>query len=479
MLDGISELRDRFITVDVFGGRDAIRRNAASLREAVQWLRGGHLLVVFPSGEVSHWQSRQCGIADPPWNTLAARCATIAGTPVVPAFFAGDNSFVFQLAGFVHPRLRTARLPAELLNKRGRTIEIRFGSAVPPRDLTQCGSLQQATSYLRARTYMLGRRQLSDIPPRPAFLPFRPRIRLASIAPETGGVAGEIANLKGEGNCTVDCSSYSVYRAVGRHIPAILNEVGRLREIAFRLVGEGSGNNIDLDRFDNDYTHLILWHKADAKIAGAYRLAWTEDVLPTRGIGGLYTSTLFRYAPEFFAQLGPAVELGRSFVRPEYQKQFAALLLLWQAIAAVVAARPTSPVLFGAVSISSSYSEPCRQLMVEFLKQRRCRADLACFVKARHPFRLRAAQEPDFAAIAETVQEFDELPLADLQDSVTVPVLLKQYLRLGGMVAGFNVDPKFSGALDGLLIADLRKAPKNLLSKYMGPQVASSFLARF
>ena len=175
MLDGISELRDRFITVDVFGGRDAIRRNAAALREAVQWLRGGHLLVVFPSGEVSHWQSQQRGIADPPWNTLAARCAIIADAPVIPAFFTGDNSFVFQIAGFVHPWLRTARLPAELLNKRGRTIEVRFGAAVSPRDLAQCGSLPRATSYLRARTYMLGRRQLNVSAPRPAFLPFRPR----------------------------------------------------------------------------------------------------------------------------------------------------------------------------------------------------------------------------------------------------------------------------------------------------------------
>lgn len=430
MLSGIAELRDCFVAVDVFGGSQAVRRNAAALRTVVEWLRGGHLIVMFPSGEVSHWRAGQRRITDPPWNPAAARCALIANAPVVPAYLAGGNGLIFQLAGLVHPRLRTARLPAELLNKRGCGIEMRFGGSISPQKLRDCGSEKRAIAYLRARTYILsGRSPVSRSVPEPRSDELMYGTRPAVVAEACDGMAEQIAQLDREGNCVIDSSGFSVYRAVGCDIPALLNEIGRLREIAFRVAGEGTGRSIDLDHFDDYYTHLILWNKADARIAGAYRVAWTADVFPHRGIRGIYTSTLFRYAPEFFLRLGPAVELGRSFIRSEYQKSFAALLVLWQAIAAVIAARPEAPVLFGAVSISARYSGICRQLMVEFLRQKYLRADLARFVQARHPFRIAAPHRADLIAIANAIQDFDELPLSDLQDSVAVPVLLKQYLR--------------------------------------------------
>jgi putative hemolysin len=243
-------------------------------------------------------------------------------------------------------------------------------------------------------------------------------------------------------------------------------------------VGEGTGKALDLDSFDVYYTHLVLWHKQKRCIAGGYRLAWTEDVLPSRGLAGLYTFTLFRFAPEFFETIGPAVELGRTFVCSEFQKDYAPLMLLWQAIGRSIAARPQAAVLFGAVSISANYSAAAVELMVEFLRRRRLRPDLARLVTARRPFRWRLTRAADIRLAAACMSEIEDLavPLADIDDSCDVPVLLRQYVRLGGRIAAFSLDRNFSNVLDGLLVVDLRETTPKLLAKYMGADSAAAFL---
>jgi hypothetical protein len=247
-----------------------------------------------------------------------------------------------------------------------------------------------------------------------------------------------------------------------------MREIGRAREVTFRAAGEETGKDLDLDIFDAHYTHLILWHKPSGCVAGSYRLAWTQDILPGSGVRGLYTSTLFRFAPAFFSALGPAVELGRSFISPEFQKDYAPLLLLWQAIGRSVAARPEAPVLFGPVSISADYSEASRQLIVEFLRKRRFRADLARWVSARRPFHSRLMRAAELRAVAACLDEVEDLSarINNIEEHSGVPVLLRQYLWLGGRVAAFHVDRNFSDTLDGLLILDLREAPEKMLARY-------------
>ena len=398
----------------------------------------------------------------------------------MPIFFAGSNSLLFQVAGLLHPGLRTARLPGELLNKRGHKVEVRIGNPISVCELSRDDG--RATAYLRARTYMLGyrntARQQARIPLSrkysfPASLPSR---RKEPAARATTGIFDEIAQLKRKGQGVLENDSYVVYEERGREIPHLLQELGRLREVTFRLVGEGTGKALDVDEWDQDYTHLILWHKTSSSIAGSYRLTWTEDAFPKTGIKGLYTSSLFRYSPEFFARLGPAVELGRSFICPEYQKDYAPLLLLWQSIVRCVARRPDSHVLFGAVSISASYSEASRELMVQFLRERCFRNDLAPFAAPKQPFRPRFIWEEEVRTITESFGKIDDLPIGDFGHVDSVPILLRQYLRLGGKVAAFSVDPKFSNALDGLLILDLCDTTPKLLAKYMGAERSAAFL---
>jgi putative hemolysin len=460
---GIEELRDRCLPVGVCGGPDSARTNLRSARQAFQLLAEGHGIALFPAGEVAHWRTEQRSITDPPWNDAAARFAWRTGACVVPIYFAGANSLAFQIAGLLHPGLRTARLAGELLNKRGSQVAVRIGASIGAGELIKQGSVERATAYLRARTYVLSHHRIN----RP-----RPETTYSKVVPfQIFGLNAEIEHLKQEGRVVVENESYAVFRARGDAIPALMREIGRARELAFRATGEGTGKDLDLDVFDASYTQLILWHKASERIAGSYRLAWTQDILPASGMRGLYTSTLFRFAPAFFRALGPAVELGRSFISPEFQKDYAPLLLLWQAIGRSVAARPDAPVLFGPVSISADYSDASRQLIVEFLRERRFRADLAHLVTARTPFRSRLTGAAELRAVAACLSEIEDLSarISDIEERFGVPVLLRHYLRLGGRVAAFHVDRNFSNTLDGLLIVDLREAPPKMLARYVGP----------
>jgi putative hemolysin len=469
----------RCIAVDVLGSSN--EKNIQAAWRSISWLKDGHALLMFPSGEVSHWRPDEKRVADGPWSDFPVRCARKANATIVPIFIAGSNSLTFQLAGVLHPPLRTARLAGELFNKRASTIEVRIAKPIPARDLLQVELQQPATEYVRARVYVMGHRAGK------AKLPFQ-AIRLPAflrrqpVCSAGEGVSAAIDALHQSGRCLVENDRYAVYADLGKSIPTLLSELGRLRELTFRQVGEGTGKAIDLDEFDATFTHLILWHKESASIAGSYRLAWTNDVLPSRGAGilhidGLYTAKLFRYGPEFFSRLGPAVELGRSFIVKEHQREIMPLFLLWQGIGHCVARRPESPVLFGAVSISASYSETSRAMIVDLLRTHTFRNDLDKFVTPRRPFVSRLIQKPELHAITRCLPEVEDLPIADIDPQGGIPVLLRQYLRLGGKVAGFNVDPQFSNALDALLILDLRETPSRLLSKYMGPEIAAAFLA--
>ena len=438
------------------------------MRQVIGCLRAGQGVAVFPAGEVSHWNSRQRRITDGAWNTLTVRCAKHTGATIVPIFFAGGNSLLFQVAGMLHPGLRTARLPGELLNKRGHKVEVRIGTSISPCELSHDD--KRATAYVRARTYMLAHRNTAKLQP------IQPPRRGESGVRTASEILGEIDQLEQRGRSLIQNDQYAVYEAEGFQIPHLLRELGRLREMTFRLVGEGTGQKLDMDQWDPHYTHLILWRKENSSIAGSYRLAWTDDVIPKAGIKGLYTAALFRYSPEFFTRLGPAVELGRSFICREYQKDYAPLLLLWQGIARCVARRPESHILFGAVSISASYSEISRGLIVQFLREHCFRHDLAGLVTPKQPFRPRSLREEEMRAITESLGKIDDLPIGDIDHVDSVPILLRQYLRLGGKVAAFNVDPKFSHALDGLLILDLCNTAPKLLARYMGAERSAAFL---
>jgi putative hemolysin len=467
ILSLVPEVRDLVIAVDPISGRSAAGRNGGALRRSLAHLESGGMLVIFPAGEVSHFRLRTLGVTDAEWNPAVARMVKIAArngckVPILPAYVAGANSALFQLAGVAHPGLRTALLGRELLNKRGRSVEVRLGSPVAPDKLLAIPTAREQAEYLRFKAK-------TSVP-----LVRRADTKEQEIAPavSTEKLAAEIAGLPGE-NLLARSGDLEVYLAGAEEIPAALHEIGRLREITFRAAGEGTGKPLDIDAFDAGYLHLFVWNGRKQEIAGAYRLAAADRV------SKLYTATLFEYGTAFLDRLGPAVELGRSFVRQEYQKAFAPLLLLWKGIGAYIARHPQYKVVFGAVSISNRYEAVSRELMVSFLEKYALLSEWSGLVRNRNGFRkrlLRGSRRPAFPASGLDVEELSNM-VGDVEPGQAgVPVLLRQYLRLGGKLLGFNVDPKFADALDGLILVDLTRTEPKLLERYLGRSEAATFL---
>jgi putative hemolysin len=467
VLESVPELVPISFFVDPFGGPAAARRNVAAMKAALEWLMEGGALITFPAGEVAHFDIKQGGVAEPVWNANIVRLAQRAKATVAPVFCTGTNSPFFHMAGIVHPRLRTMLLPHELMNKQHRTVEIRIGTPVAAAKLEGLEP-REAASYLRRRTLLLAHRaERCD-----------QSFRQKEVVPETPQqlVESDLSSLRPE-SLMVDSGEYQAWLAHASEIPNILREIARLRELTFRATGEGTGASIDRDAFDERYLHLFLWHPSSRKIAGAYRVGQTDVILPAKGRRGLYVDTLFRIHDRFFHRLGPALELGRSFVCVEHQKSYAALLSLWKGIARFVAENPRYRYLFGPVSISNRYLPVSRQLMVEFFNRHRKAHDLAAMVKPRSPFWTWNPNARDFTSLAAGDAEEISALLADIEnDKKGVPVLLRHYLKLGGELLGFNLDRKFSNVLDGLILVDMLGMETKLLERYMGKDRAAAYL---
>ena len=467
----IPELQDIFIGVDILS-KGAREKNRAAIEEAKQWVADGHQLLIFPSGEVSSFDFQLKQIIDPKWRNTAASIAHQTNASVTPVFIEGANGWLFQCLGIFHPKLRTARLIRELLNKQGATISFRIGNEITHSELSALSSNTAITNYLRLHTYLLSEqasRLVSGNKPKSTYV-----IEIAdAISPDV--LALEVAQLPTE-SLLIDKGEMQVYCASAQSIPKTLKEIGRLREITFREVGEGSGKSADLDKYDEYYLHLFLWNKNTREVAGAYRIGQVDKIVRQHGLHGMYTRSLFRYHANFLHKLGPSLEMGRSFVRPEYQKSLSALMLLWKGIGTYVAANPQYRVLFGPVSISSDYSEVSRMLMAGCLGVNNCDQALADLVSPTTPLKNKKQfWTTDDLKGLQSVEQLSSLVQRIEKDNKGIPVLLRQYLKLRGELVAFNVDPDFNNALDGLIIVDLMRVDDRTLSKYMGTDGARTF----
>jgi hypothetical protein len=301
-------------------------------------------------------------------------------------------------------------------------------------------------------------------------------------------VAMEIAPLL-ETQRLARAGTSDVFWAAARQAPRLMDLIGRERELTFRAAGEGTGRARDLDVFDDRYVHLCAWDRQRDALIGAYRLGVLDPLdPPASSIDLLYTSTLFHFGRGVTSALSPGIELGRAFVRAPYQRHHAALMLLWMGIGGFVARQPRTRHLFGAVSIGASYSPAARALMVAFLKRHALHVRLSRQTMARNPIpafgaRLLELTGEGVRAAAPLVPAAPDLDALDLhvrtldREGKGVPVLLRQYLRLGARVLAFNIDRSFGDALDVLVVVDLPRAPVTLLRRYMGRDAADAYLA--
>jgi putative hemolysin len=390
------------------------------------------------------------------------------------------NSTLFYALSLVHPLLKTLMLPRQLLAKSGATIGVKIGRPITAEKWRRLKSSIEKAEFLRLKTYLLGD---TAVPPPPALTAIGsgPRAGMQETIMEPVAfefLEAEIRNLPKQQALT-NSGDMVVFYANAGQIPWTMREIGRQRELAFRAVGEGTGKSLDIDIFDGYYLHLFIWDYAAGRIAGAYRLGLADEIVSRHGKAGLYSHSLFKYKRSFINELNPSIELGRSFVAPDYQRSYAPLLLLWKGIAEFVARHPKYAMLFGPVSISNNYSSLAKQLLIQFLKQNNFDTKRGRRVRARKPYRprslaiLRQAKLNGFNSI----EELSDL-VADVEsDEKGAPILIRQYLKLGGRMLGFNIDHAFGDCIDGLILVDLRETDPQVLQRYMGRDNTRRFFA--
>jgi putative hemolysin len=486
ILARIPELRDDMIFVDPFASPLSPIHNVNALRQALLWMKQGHSLIIFPAGEVASFMPGTLSVREAPWHTSVMTLIRRADkeTNILPCFIPGRASLFFHFMGKIHPRLRTALLAREMLRFNKRNLPLYIGHPIVAKTLQERFlSDADALRWLRFRTFLNAGRE-------EAFSKFNASMRKLTldsneraevplidlIDPEA--LERELLAL-GESAKYISNDTYDIYIAQGHTLPLTMHEIGRLRELTFRAIGEGTGKAQDTDDFDNTYHQVILWHREKREIVGCYRLGLVDQLVEVSGLNALYTRTLFSFDEHFLGRLpGNAIELGRAFIRPEYQRAFAPLLLLWRGVLTFVAQHPRYTVLFGPVSISHDYRTSARNLLITYLKAKCYDEALSKFVSARLPPKIQRAEwlhrdYNDF--LASEIDVYDAITEIE-EDQREMPILIHQYLKLEGRFVAFNVDPDFGTVVDGLIYVDLLKTPPKHMMRYMGRDTYTSYI---
>lgn len=446
LLGAIGPLQDLLLPVRILGGK--VQRT--SLQAVEQALAAEQCVIVFPAGEVSRLSL--LGIRDGRWQRGFVRFARAAAAPVLPVRVEARNSALFYGASTLFKPAGTALLAREMFARRGRPLRLRIGE---PMQLGQGDPGAQLLAVRRA-VYALGRTapvaEGCPAGPEPLAAPVPPAQVAAGIAAAT--VLGQTAD--GKQILLARCAADS----------PLLLELGRLRELTFRQVGEGTGRSRDLDDFDLHYQHIVIWDGTAQRIAGAYRIMRGAKALARRGLAGLYSASLFRYSDDAIPRIAEGLELGRSFVVPDYWGS-RSLDYLWQGIGAYLQCQPGIRYLFGAVSISAALPRDAREQLVAYYQRYYGAADGR--VQSNRPFQYFAAP-PCFGEL-DAAAAFDVLKANLAALGTGVPTLYRQYTDLcepgGARFLAFGVDPDFSDSIDGLIEVDLHAIRPHKRKRYL------------
>ena len=466
ILKKIPNLSEFFVAVNPF---ENVQHSSSisGIKATLDLLRSGTPIGIFPAGEVSTFSLEKQEITDRLWHPVVGKLIARAKLPVVPIYFHGNNGVLFNILSFIHPTLRTAKLPSEFLNKKGLKIKVRIGKPIDINEISYKNNSNKLLDFLRARTYALGTALEEE---RKLFNPiglFKILKKPKPIIEETSkvAIAQEITQLEDFKVWTE--KNYEVYIAPTTNIPNILREIGRLREITFREVGEGTNKKIDLDNYDIYYHHQFIWDKEAQLIVGAYRIGKGDQILDTFGRRGFYLSELFKIKEPFYPYLRKGIELGRSWIRKEYQQKPLPLYLLWKGILKYLLDNPQYRYMFGPVSISNNFSQFSKSLMVDFITKNHFDYDLAAYVKPKNKFKADLSPiDTEFLVDgSDSLKDLDSLISQIERSHIKIPVMLRQYMNLNAKIICFNIDPKFADCLDGFLVVDMQNIPAEMLEK--------------
>jgi len=479
VLNKIEPVSEYMLPVNPFERRKDAKSSLAGVKMALEQLQNGGVLGLFPAGEVSSYNEDNYGISDREWQYPAMRMIKKAEVPVIPVYFQGSNSRLFHILGLIHPSLRTVRLPAEVFNKKHKKIRIRIGNPVSVKEQESFTDISTYGRYLRAKTHALG--SVLEVK---KF--FRPRInrnkKPEAIADpiDTGLIVDEIQRIREE-YTLFSSDQFDVFCTPSIEIPQIMLELGRLREITFRGVGEGTNHSMDLDEYDLYYNQLFVWDNQEQRIVGAYRVGKGEEILRRYGVKGFYLQSLFRMNRRFHPTLRQSLELGRSFIIKEYQRRPMPLFLLWKGILYFLLKHSEYRYLIGPVSISNNFSQFSRGLIMQYIRTHHFDRKLSRYVRPRTRYNVPGfnVDEEVILENTEDLNKFDRFIKEVEPNDYTMPILLKRYLKINGRIIGFNLDPKFNNALDGMLVLDLYDVPMETIASLSKEINDDSLLERF
>ncbi|TNE29030.1 MAG: lysophospholipid acyltransferase family protein [Bacteroidetes bacterium] len=470
LLKKIETLEDQFIAVNPFETRKDAFNSSTGLKEAIQHLKDGHGLGIFPAGEVSAYKFGERKVIDREWQDGAIKLIEKMGVPVVPVYFKAKNSSLFYVLASLSSTLQTAKLPSELLTQRNKQILVRVGKPVEKKEMEECKNSVETMELLRERTYRLSSpledptrlERLKKVVSRPPKAP-------APIVSETPQqlIWDEIEDLREKGGRMTEFRTFEVFCAAAPDIPNILREIGRLREITFRKVGEGTNEETDLDDYDQVYLHLFLWDNQAQRIAGAYRLGMGADIYKENGIKGFYVNSLFRIEEDAFPIFSKSLEMGRAFIIEEYQQKPMPLFLLWKGIVHVILRNPDKVrYLTGCVSISNQFSKFSKAMMISYVQHHFFDAELGKHIHPRKEFRVRLSEEDEKFirnSSGDDLNKFDRFIDEVEPGNMRFPVLFKKYIKQNAKIVCFNVDPKFNNSIDGFMYIDINNLPEQTI----------------
>jgi putative hemolysin len=466
LLHRIVPLKKYIMPVNPFENHKDAKSSVVGIKETLRHLSDGKPLGIFPAGEVSTYKDGKL-VVDKPWEEGALKLIRKAKVPVVPIYFHAKNSRLFYWLSKIDDTLRTAKLPSELLTQRDRVIKVRIGKPISVNEQNEIESFEEYSEFLRKKTYMLANPFEKDsklIDTASLKIPKAPK-KIVTPASEPKMI-DEVNALRGSDCRLLQSKNYEVFFATAKSIPNILHEIGRLREITFREVGEGTNESIDLDKFDQYYHHMFLWDDETKRIAGAYRMGLGSEIYPKYGLEGFYLNDLFRFEPELHDMMHKSIEMGRAFIVKEYQQKPMPLFLLWKGIIHTTLRYPEHKYLLGGVSISNQFSDFSKSLMIEFMKSNYYDPYIAQYIHPKKAYKVKlkdADKDFIFDEAESDLNKFDKI-IDELEPgNLRLPVLIKKYIKQNARVVAFNVDPLFNNAIDGLMYIRIADIPESTM----------------
>jgi len=466
LLHRIVPMKKYIMPVNPFENHKDAKSSVIGIKETLRHLSDGKPLGIFPAGEVSTYKDGKL-VVDKPWEEGALKLIRKAKVPVVPIYFHAKNSKLFYWLSKIDDTLRTAKLPSELLTQKDRVIKVRIGKPISVSEQNEIESFEEYSEFLRKKTYMLANPFEKDtklIDTASLKITKAPK-KIVTPANESK-LIDEVQALRDSDSRFLQSKNYEVFFASAKEIPNILHEIGRLREITFREVGEGTNESIDLDEYDQYYHHMFLWDDETKKIAGAYRMGLGSEIYPKYGIEGFYLTDLFRFEPELHDMMHKSIEMGRAFIVKDYQQKPMPLFLLWKGIIHTTLRHPEHKYLVGGVSISNQFSDFSKSLMIEFMKSNYYDPYIAQYIHPKKAYKVKlkdADKDFIFDEAESDLNKFDKI-IDELEPgNLRLPVLIKKYIKQNARVVAFNVDPLFNNAIDGLMYIRIADIPESTM----------------